>query len=200
MDVETVIAGVDVAVATVPAKPLAETTETLVTVPDPDGAAQEPSPRQKVDALADVPEFKLVTGRLPVTPVLKGKPVALVNVALVGVPRMGVTNVGDVANTAAPLPVSSVKAAAKFALLGVAKKVATPVPNPETPVLIGKPVALVKVPLVGVPRIGVTRVGLVANTKAPDPVSSVIAEAKLALGVLPRELQRQYPNHLRLSK
>jgi hypothetical protein len=35
IDVESVIAGVVVAVDTVPANPLAETTETLVTVPDP---------------------------------------------------------------------------------------------------------------------------------------------------------------------
>jgi len=35
MDVESVIAGVVVAVATVPAKPLAEVTDTLVTVPEP---------------------------------------------------------------------------------------------------------------------------------------------------------------------
>ena len=41
---------------------------TLVTVPEPPlGAAHEPSPRQKVDADADVPLFRLVTGKLPVT-------------------------------------------------------------------------------------------------------------------------------------
>ena len=40
MDVLKVIAGVVVAVATVPAKPLADTTEALVTVPAPAGAAQ----------------------------------------------------------------------------------------------------------------------------------------------------------------
>ena len=34
---------------------------------------------------------------------------------LVGVPKMGVTKVGLVAKTAAPLPVSSVKAAARLA-------------------------------------------------------------------------------------
>lgn len=85
-------------------------TSTLVTVPAPAGVAQAPSPRQKVDALAEVPPFKFVTGRLPVTPVLSGKPVALVNVALVGVPKIGVTKVGEVANTFAPVPVSSVKA------------------------------------------------------------------------------------------
>jgi hypothetical protein len=37
------------------------------------------------DAL--VPLLRLVTGRLPVTPVVSGKPVALVNVAETGVPR-----------------------------------------------------------------------------------------------------------------
>ena len=45
-------------------------------------------------------------------------------------PRIGVTKVGEVANTSAPEPVSSVTAAAKLALVGVAKKVATPVPKP----------------------------------------------------------------------
>jgi hypothetical protein len=49
----------------------------------------------------------LAVGSVPVTPVVKGKPVALVNVALVGVPNTGVTNVGEVANTNAPEPVSS---------------------------------------------------------------------------------------------
>ena len=44
MVVLRVIAGVLVAVATVPAKPLAETTETEVTVPEPAGVAHVPSP------------------------------------------------------------------------------------------------------------------------------------------------------------
>jgi len=128
--------------------------------------------------------------------VVKGKPVALVKVALVGVPRIGVTKVGEVAKTAEPVPVSSVKAESKFALDGVARKVATPVPRPETPVLIGRPVALVKVPLVGVPRIGVTRVGLVAKTKEPEPVSSVIAEAKLALEGVAKRVAMPVPKPL----
>ena len=41
-----------------------------------------------------------------------------------------VTNVGLVAKTKAPEPVSSVTAAAKLALEGVANHVATPVPKP----------------------------------------------------------------------
>jgi hypothetical protein len=65
-----------------------------------------------------------------------------------------------VANTKAPEPVSPVTAAAKLAEDGVAKKVATPVPRPLTPVLIGSPVAFVKVPEAGVPSIGAVSVGL----------------------------------------
>jgi hypothetical protein len=58
----------------------------------------------------------------------------------------------------------------------LAELFATPVPPfaalnvPVTPVVKGKPVALVKVTLVGVPRIGVTNVGLVENTKLVDVV------------------------------
>jgi hypothetical protein len=84
---------------------------------------------------------------------------------------------GDVANTKAPLPVSSVTADAKFAEEGVAKNVATFAARPETPVEIGKPVQFVRVPEFGVPKTGVTRVGVLANTKAPVPVSSEITPA-----------------------
>lgn len=62
-----------------------------------------------------------------------------------------VPNVGAVANTKGPDPVSSVTADARFADDGVAKNVATPVPRPLTPVLIGNPVAFVRVPDDGVP-------------------------------------------------
>lgn len=112
----------------------------------------------------------LPTGKVPVTPVVNGKPVQLVKVPLDGVPRAGVTKAGLVANTNAPLPVSPVTAAAKFALEGVARKVATPVPKPLIPVATGKPVQLVKVPDVGVPSKGVTSVGLVDKTAEPEPV------------------------------
>jgi len=139
-------------------KMLGTVAATLVTEPAP-AAAHVPSPRQKVDAEAEVPELRLVTGRFPITPVLKGSPVIFVATPEAGVPSKGVTNVGELANTLAPVPVSSVRAAARFAEEGVAKNVATPLPKPLTPVLIGKPVALVSVTLVGVPRIGVTSVG-----------------------------------------
>ena len=48
----------------------------------------------------------LAIGSVPVTPLVKGKPVALVSVADVGVPKAGVTKVGDVAKaTTVPEPV-----------------------------------------------------------------------------------------------
>lgn len=108
----------------------------------------------------------------PLTPVAIGSPVAFVSVPLVGVPRIGVTKVGDVANTSAPLPVSLVTAVARLALLGVARNVAMPVPNPLTPVLIGRPVALVNVPADGVPISGVVNAGDVARTTLPLPVDA----------------------------
>jgi hypothetical protein len=76
----------------------------------------------------------LAIGKVPVTPVVNGSPVQLVNTPLVGVPSKGVTNVGLVLNTFKPVPVSSVKAAAKLAEEGVPKNVATPVPSEVIPV------------------------------------------------------------------
>lgn len=120
--------------------------------PPPGGVAQVPSPLQNVVELALVPLFRLDTDKFPVTPVERGNPVQFVSVPLVGVPRTGVTSVGVLANTFAPVPVSSVNAAAKFVELGVAKNAATFAPSPDTPVDMGNPVALVSVPLEGVPN------------------------------------------------
>ena len=87
----------------------------------------------------------------PLTPVLIGSPVALVSVAAEGVPKSGVTSVGEVAKTNEPEPVSSVTAAAKLALDGVPSHVATPVPRP--PILLTEmPVQFDRLPLLGVPR------------------------------------------------
>jgi hypothetical protein len=116
----------------------------------------------------------------PETPVEIGKPVAFVKTPEAGVPSAGVTSVGLSANTRAPVPVSPVTAAAKFALDGVAKNVATPVPKPETPVEIGNPVALVNVAENGVPNTGVTNVGLLDNTLLPEPVLVTLTTFLLA--------------------
>ena len=81
---------------------------------------------------------------------------------------VGVVIAGEVAKTKLPpVPVSSVIAVFKLAELGVAKKVATLVPSPLTPVDIGNPVQLVSVPLEGVPRTGVTKVGDVSESVSP---------------------------------
>jgi hypothetical protein len=61
-------------------------------------------------------------------------PEALVSTKADGVPKSGVTRVGLVANTKAPEPVSSVTAAARFALDGVPRNVATPEPKEVMPV------------------------------------------------------------------
>jgi hypothetical protein len=80
-----------------------------------------------------------------------GLPVQLSSTPLAGVPNAGVVKVGEasvglVPNTSAPDPVSPVTADAKFALVGVAKKVATFAPNPLIPVATGRPIQLVNVP------------------------------------------------------
>jgi hypothetical protein len=99
----------------------------------------------------------------------------LLNTRLVPVaaPRTGVTNVGVVANTAEPVPVSSVKAVLKLALLGVAKNVATFAPKPLMPVATGRLVQLVNVPLVGVPSTGDTITILVLTQALILPLATV---------------------------
>ena len=94
--------------------------------------------------------------------------------------KVGVLSVGDVPKTAAPEPVSSVRAATRLALDAALSQAATLEPRPETPVPIGKPVALVSVKVDGVPRLGVVRVGLFAKTATPVPVSSESAARRFA--------------------
>ena len=96
--------------------------------------AHVPSPRQKVAEEAEVPELRFVTGRLPVTPVVRGSPVTLDINPLVGVPRtgavkVGVLMVGEVRKTKLPVPVVPVVTTAPIVGLPVmtgAAKVATP--------------------------------------------------------------------------
>jgi len=95
-------------------------------------------------------------------------------------PRFGVTNDGVLANTKAPLPVSSVTADAKLADDEVARNVATLAARPETPVEIGNPVQLVRVPEPGVPNTGVMKVGVLLKTNRPLPLSSDITPANSA--------------------
>ena len=81
-----------------------------------------------------MPVPPLAIGRMPVTPVVNGRPVAFVRVTADGVPRLGVTNVGDVASTMPPDPVTFWPSA-----------VCTPVPKDVMPV---PPAVIGKVPVV----------------------------------------------------
>lgn len=84
----------------------------------PEGVVAVSEPR----TVLAVWDARLALGRLPVTPVVKGNPVPLASVMVGAVPK-----------TRAPVPVSPVTAAARLALEGVARKVATPVPRPVRP-------------------------------------------------------------------
>lgn len=108
-----------------------------------------------------------------VAPVVGAVKATLLTLVADATPKLGVVRLGLVAKTNAPEPVSSVTAAARFALEGVARNVAMPDPKPLIPVLTGNPVQFVSVPDAGVPKAGVTNVGLVARTTLPVPVLAV---------------------------
>lgn len=68
----------------------------------------------------------MATGRSPVTPVVNGNPVAFVSVTDVGMPRLGVTNVGEVERTLLPLPVLVVTPVPPLATASVPATVTAP--------------------------------------------------------------------------
>ena len=120
----------------------------------------------------------LAIGKVPVTPVVSGKPVKFVANPDAGVPKIGVTNVGDVDNTTFPVPVD----------------VVTPVPPlvtgkvPDTPEARGKPVAFVNTTALGVPKAGVVKLGEDDNTTLPVPVDVVTPVPPLATATVPEIL------------
>ena len=140
------------------------------TAPDPVSSLTAPA------KLADDGVARKVATPLPrpSIPVDTGRPVALVRVRAEGVPKLGVVSVGLVANTAAPVPVSSVSAALRLSELGVAKNVPTLEPRPVMPVETGNPVQLVSVPLAGVPRAGAVMVALLIVGAVRVAVVSVL--------------------------
>lgn len=88
--------------------------------------------------VAPVPPF--ARGKVPVTPVSSGKPVALVNVNEVGVPKFGVVSIGEVnvlfVNVSVPATVANVPDAAGKVIAVVpatagAANVAVPEVEPE---------------------------------------------------------------------
>jgi hypothetical protein len=72
-----------------------------------------------------VPPF--ATGKVPVTPVVNGKPVAYVKIPELGVPSAGVTKVGLVLRTTLPDPVLVVTPVPPLATARVPLKVIAPV-------------------------------------------------------------------------
>ena len=71
-----------------------------------------------------------------------------------------------------------------MALDGVPSQVAIPVPRPDTPVLIGRPVQDVSVPLEGVPKTGVVRVGLVRVLLVSVCVPARLTSVSVAPGIV----------------
>ena len=153
------------------------------------------------DAVSDVKLVAPVTPKVPPTVSLPltvelvidevpaDKTPVNVNEVPVAAPITGETKVGVLANTKAPVPVSSVTALIKFELVGVAKNDTIPVPKPLIPVAIGKPVALVKVALDGVPIFGVVKTGLVnvlfVNVSVPLMVANVPVAPGSVIVVVP---------------
>jgi hypothetical protein len=128
-------------------------------------------------------------------------PVMFVPTSADGVPSAGVTKVGLFANTLAPVPVSSVKAAANCAEVNEPSEVAFPddviapvrfafVVTLEAVNAVAVPVMFVPTSADGVPKAGVTRVGLVDKTTLPVPVEIVTPVPPLATGSVPVKLDR----------
>lgn len=139
----------------------------------PSHAAKDEAVGAIVALVTPVPP--LAMGSVPVTPVVRGRPVPLVRTMADGVPRAGVTRVGLVERTVFPDPVEVVVPVPPLATGSV----------PVTPVVRGNPVALVSTTAEGVPSAGVTNVGLVDKTVFPDPVEVVVPVPPLATGRVP---------------
>ena len=80
---------------------------------------------EPVEVVTPVPP--LATGKVPVTPVVKGRPVTLVITPEAGVPSAGVTSVGLVLRTVLPEPVEVVTPVPPFATANVPATVTAPV-------------------------------------------------------------------------
>ncbi len=148
-----------------------EFTAASVEVPDADSVVNAP-----VDGV-EAPTVPLMLNAVAV-------PVMFVPTRAVGVPNAGVTSVGEVANTATPVPVSSVNAVASCAEVKEPNEVALPteVTAPVRLALVvtlpavrpaAVPVMFVPTRAEGVPSAGVTNVGDVDITTLPVPVMAL---------------------------
>ena len=148
----------------------------MTVMPPPLGAALVQFVPSLVSTFPDVPGAAIVKAdATKFVPLPRGiVPVAATPPIVKPVVKLGVIIVGVLLPITKPEPVSSVIAERKLALDGVARNVATPVPSPLTPVLIGSPVAFVSTPLAGVPNAGATNTGDVSVTIVPLLVAPVM--------------------------
>ena len=152
----SVIAGVLVGLTTFPAKPFAELTETVVTLPPPEalialatnwvvaicvlfvpleavGANGVPvkvglalKTTLPVPVLVVTPVPPFATGNCPLTPVVKGRFVAFARFKVVGMPKLGETREGLWRRTTLPDPVLVVTPVPPLATANVPLKVTSP--------------------------------------------------------------------------
>ena len=142
----------------------------LVRVPE-DGVPRAPLKVTKAPAEPTLtPRAVATLVPSPEIPVETGRPVALVKVAADGVPKFGVVKIGLVANTIAPVPVSSVMELASDRETAVVVA-CDPAPRKSAREAVRDGYVMV-LPV---------RVGLVPKTADPLPVSSDRAEVRLAL-------------------
>ena len=126
----------------------------------------------------------LAMGNVPVTPVVSGKPVQEVNVPDEGTPNTGVVNVGDVSVLFVSVSVVALPTKVSVATGSVSTEVPAVAPDNTVVVPDVEPLNLTPV---------VPNVGSVANTREPEPVSSVRAVAKLADDGVPKNVATPVP-------
>ena len=118
-----------------------------------------------------------VAASVPVTPVVNGKPVALVNVTDVGVPKIGVTSVGLVERTLLPEPVLVVTPVPPLATASVPANVIVPDVVIGPPLVVSPVVPPLTATLVTVPEDAPERAILMPPdelvTEIPEPAVSV---------------------------
>jgi len=162
----------------------------------------------------NTPVVAVVAPTVPLM-LIEAVPVKLVTTPDAGVPSAGVTKVGDVANTAEPVPVSSVKAPSSWADVNEPREAAFPtevtipvrfafvctvaaLPIDVTPPVkfalvvtllavkaVAVPEMFVPTNAVGVPRSGLTKVGLFDSTTLVVPVEDVTPVPPLATAKVP---------------
>jgi hypothetical protein len=143
-------------------------------------------PKVMVLVPLSTPVPPLAPGKIPVTPDVKGNPVAFVNTAALGVPKAGVTNVGEVPNTNDPEPVSSETTPANSAEVVADKALILSVVTTNV-FEEGMEVPLILV-AVATPNAGVVKVGFVkvlfVSVSVPAKVARVPETAGKVIAVL----------------